>query len=55
MTYSSLKASLVSKGIDETRMTSEGRGEVEPMADNGTSEGRTQNRRVEIEIIKEDD
>ena len=51
----SLKASLVSKGIDETRMTSEGRGEVEPMADNGTSEGRAQNRRVEIEIIKEDD
>ena len=51
----SLKASLASKGIDETRMTSEGRGELEPVADNGTRVGRKDNRRVEIEIIKEFD
>lgn len=51
----SLKASLASKGIDETRMTSEGRGELEPIADNGTKAGRKENRRVEIEIIKEED
>jgi len=31
------------------RLAAEGRGEKEPVADNGTPEGRAQNRRVDIE------
>jgi len=34
------------------RMEISGRGETDPMADNGTDAGRAQNRRVVIEIIK---
>lgn len=38
---------------DPTRMIAEGRGEKEPIADNGTKEGRAANRRIEILIVKE--
>lgn len=34
--------------IDANRLTSEGKGETEPVADNGTTEGKAQNRRVEF-------
>ncbi len=37
-------------GIDASRISVEGRGATEPMSDNGTSEGRAQNRRIEIVI-----
>jgi OmpA-OmpF porin, OOP family len=45
-----MKAYLVSKGINEDRIKSEGFGETQPVADNGTAAGRTKNRRVEIKI-----
>ena len=38
---------------DATRVTVEGKGEADPIADNATDEGRTQNRRVEILLAKE--
>ena len=47
----SVKAYLVSKGIEKNRVYTEGKGEKQPVADNKTSEGRTKNRRVEIEVV----
>lgn len=35
-------------GIDASRITTEGRGSVEPIADNSTAEGRRQNRRAVV-------
>ncbi len=46
-----VKAYLVSKGIDKTRVYTEGKGEKQPVADNKTKEGRAKNRRVEIEVV----
>lgn len=43
---------LVSKGIDVTRITAEGKGETMPIASNDTPEGRDKNRRVEFFITK---
>ncbi|MDE3145204.1 MAG: OmpA family protein, partial [Bacteroidota bacterium] len=40
-------------GIDESKLTTEGRGETQPIADNKTAEGKAQNRRVEF-IFKAD-
>ena len=39
------------QGISSTRMTFEGKGIHEPVADNATPEGRAKNRRVEILIL----
>jgi len=47
----SVKAYLVSKGIEANRVYTEGKGEKQPVADNRTAEGRAKNRRVEIEVI----
>lgn len=46
-----VKAYLISKGVDKTRIYTEGKGEKQPVADNGTKEGRAKNRRVEIEVV----
>jgi OOP family OmpA-OmpF porin len=39
---------LVDKGVSADRLTPVGHGESQPVADNGTRDGRAQNRRVEL-------
>jgi OOP family OmpA-OmpF porin len=46
-----VKAYLVSKGIAANRVYTEGKGEKSPVADNKTKEGRSKNRRVEVEVV----
>ena len=45
-----VKAYLVKKGVDESRLESVGHGETEPVADNKTAAGRQKNRRVELKL-----
>lgn len=45
---SSVSSYLAQGGVQATRVREEGRGLREPIADNGTPEGRTKNRRVDI-------
>lgn len=44
----SVKGYLEDRGVSGSRVEAVGRGEREPVADNGTAEGRAKNRRVEI-------
>ena len=46
----SVKAYLVNQGVASTRVTSNGKGEGAPVADNDSATGRQQNRRVEVII-----
>lgn len=48
----SCKAYLISKGIDEGRIYAVGYGPKRPIADNNSEQGRIQNRRVEMRIVK---
>jgi outer membrane protein OmpA-like peptidoglycan-associated protein len=43
---------LIGKGISADRLTAKGYGETNPVADNATAEGRTENRRVELVPMK---
>ncbi|MGC3998894.1 MAG: OmpA family protein [Anaeromyxobacter sp.] len=45
-----VKRVLVGRGVQEKQITALGMGEVKPVADNGTSSGRSKNRRVELHI-----
>ncbi len=45
---------IIDKGIISHRITTQGFGETKPIADNKTSKGRAQNRRVEFEISYEE-
>ena len=47
-----VKNMLLEKGVPADRLSSEGKGEANPMADNATDEGRAQNRRIEAELTK---
>ena len=42
---------LASQGLSRPRVETAGRGELEPVADNGSERGRQQNRRVEVAIF----
>ena len=42
---------LLSKGVSGSRMESEGYGSSQPISDNNTAAGRSQNRRVEVYIL----
>lgn len=46
-----VKAYLVSKGVDQNRIYTEGKGETAPVASNETESGRAKNRRVEVEVV----
>jgi OOP family OmpA-OmpF porin len=44
---------LSSQGVDPSHMTARGYGEDMPIADNGTEDGRAQNRRVEFKVLQQ--
>jgi len=46
----SVKAYLTGKGIDESRITTQGFGPDKPIADNKTAAGKAKNRRVEMKL-----
>jgi len=48
----SVSNALHNNGIKSTRLTAIGKGQSNPIADNSTQEGREENRRIEILIIK---
>ncbi|OYU96078.1 MAG: hypothetical protein CFE21_06610 [Bacteroidetes bacterium B1(2017)] len=45
---------LISKGVDASRIASEGYGDTQPVAENKTAEGKAKNRRVEFKVQFED-
>jgi OOP family OmpA-OmpF porin len=45
-----VKRYLASKGVDEGRLTATGYGETQPVADNGSADGRALNRRVDFKL-----
>jgi OmpA-OmpF porin, OOP family len=49
----SVKQYLIQKGIAASRLQTSGKGENEPLIQNTTPEGRQQNRRVEIRLLKD--
>jgi len=49
----SVRKYLTDKGIEGKRLVSKGFGPDKPIADNGSDEGREQNRRVEFNIVKQ--
>ncbi len=46
-----VKSYLTGKGVEKNRVYTEGKGEKQPVADNKTKEGKSKNRRVEIEVV----
>ncbi|MEC9396557.1 MAG: OmpA family protein, partial [Myxococcota bacterium] len=49
----SVRKYLIGRGIDRDRLEAVGYGEVQPIADNETQEGRAKNRRVEFTIVEQ--
>ncbi len=48
-----VKAALVARGVDPSRISTRGYGKSYPVADNATDDGRSMNRRVEVVISNE--
>ncbi len=48
----SVKRYLISKGISASKLTTDGKGENEPVADNTSAAGKAKNRRVEFQLNK---
>lgn len=49
----SVKAYLVSQGVDASKLSTKGMGESEPIAENSTEQGRFRNRRIEFVVNDE--
>jgi adhesin transport system outer membrane protein len=47
-----VKSYLVKQGIDGNKVQASGMGELQPVADNATKEGRAKNRRVDVEVLE---
>ncbi|MDF1875010.1 OmpA family protein [Sulfurimonas sp. SAG-AH-194-I05] len=47
-----VKQTLIYDGISARRLEAQGRGEGSPIASNTTAEGRAENRRIEVELIR---
>lgn len=50
-----VRAALIEQGVAPTRLVASGFGPRRPIGDNLTSEGRAQNRRIEIKVIRPDE
>ena len=48
----SVRAYLISRGCNAGNITTKGFGKSKPKASNDTDEGRAQNRRVEIRVVR---
>ena len=48
----SVKGRLIQQSIVGSRIATEGKGPAEPVASNNTEKGRTENRRIEVTILK---
>lgn len=49
---SAVLAKMISRGVQPSRLSVAGYGDINPVADNNTTEGRALNRRVDIVILK---
>ena len=49
----SVRAYLIKKGIEGSRVTAKGYGDTQPIASNDSEQGKQQNRRTEVRVIKE--
>jgi len=47
-----VKSMLIENGVAADRLSASGKGESMPVASNATKEGRSENRRIEVELIK---
>jgi OOP family OmpA-OmpF porin len=50
-----VRAALIQRGVAPSRLIATGYGPARPIGDNATEEGRAQNRRIEIRIVRPDE